>query len=377
MQANLGTAQAAAYAVAADTAAGASGQDVSLGKFLLGSESPLFTGLESAEEKDLVTGLVRLLHVVLGIPLEEAALKWAGYENNFAGTDGTPVGGFHVLHTKIVEHAKSLGVDFLTSQVVSKITCLQSGPTRSHVQVLTEAGQTFDASSVLVTIPLAVLKASPTLFQPQLPERRQQLIRQTKVGSLNKIFLQYDKVWWDHPEAGTFIVLPTSQSSIDLQTASVEEILAHATLLVLSQSAPSGLQDRTPSLFTLVGAEHGAALERFSLEALSHGAHAYFARRLASSQSAVPNFIHSFRTAWTTEPFTRGATTTPIVLGPGSPLDFFELGRPLWGGALGFAGEHTDIDHHGSIPGALISGEREAKRLTSYFEVRSLHEQKL
>lgn len=355
--------------MAADTASG-SPANLSLGSFILGDQSPLFEDLEG-NEKELVADLARLMHVGLGIPLEQAALKWTGYEKNFAGTDGTPVGGFQVLHSKLVDEAKKLGVNFITGEEVVNIKLVQEGPANSLVQVLTRSGHTYDALSVLVTIPLAVLSVSPTLFEPKLPERRQQLIHQTKVGTLNKIFLNYDKVWWDHPEAGTFIVLPTAHGQFD-QT-SVESILSHATVLVLSQSAPSGLKDRTPSLFALVGAEHGAALEKFNIGEITEGAHSYFAKRLAPNGSP-PKPIHSFRSAWTSHPFTRGATTTPIVLGNGSPLDFHELGRSLWGGALGFAGEHTDIDNHGSIAGALISGDREASRLGSFFEVIALHQ---
>lgn len=73
-------------------------------------------------------------------------------------------------------------------------------------------------------------------------------------------------------------------------------------------------------------------------------------------------------TSWSADPFCKGATTTPVTIGDGrSPLDFVELGKPEkvggWAARLGFAGEHTDVDHRGSVAGATISGEREGKRV--------------
>lgn len=43
-------------------------------------------------------------------------------------------------------------------------------------------------------------------------------------------------------------------------------------------------------------------------------------------------------------------------------MNFLELGRAEWAGRLGFAGEHTDVHHRGSVNGAVESGIREAGR---------------
>lgn len=68
---------------------------------------------------------------------------------------------------------------------------------------------------------------------------------------------------------------------------------------------------------------------------------------------------------WSADPFSLGATTTPSLVGEGrSPLDFVELAKPVWGGRLGFAGEHTEVDHRGSVTGAIVSGYREGERIS-------------
>ena len=49
-------------------------------------------------------------------------------------------------------------------------------------------------------------------------------------------------------------------------------------------------------------------------------------------------------------------------------MDFVLLGRSQWGGRLGFAGEHTDLDGRGSVVGAVVSGEREGERVAGMLE---------
>ena len=82
--------------------------------------------------------------------------------------------------------------------------------------------------------------------------------------------------------------------------------------------------------------------------------------------------MHAGMTSWTEDPFSRGATTTPVTVGGDrSPLDFVELGKPekgKWGGRLGFAGEHTDVDHRGSVAGAVESGLREGARVAGLLD---------
>ncbi len=55
--------------------------------------------------------------------------------------------------------------------------------------------QTFDA--VIVTVPLGVLKAGTIAFTPVLPEPYQTAIDALGYGTLDKIYLQFDQVFWD------------------------------------------------------------------------------------------------------------------------------------------------------------------------------------
>ncbi len=188
----------------------------------------------------------------------------------------------------------------------------------------------------------------------------------TNVGNLNKVLLSYDKPWWDE-KVGMFTVLPTQAPPSDLSGASLQDILSSCTMLVSSFAAPNGLPDQSNSLLAMVGADHGKALERFDRKEVEAALHTYLSERLGHPDAPAPN--HSFYSRWSKQQFTRGATTTPILVGEEtSPLDFIELGRPLWDGALNFAGEHTDFDHRGSVAGAIVSGEREGKRIAEWLD---------
>lgn len=85
-----------------------------------------------------------------------------------------------------------------------------------------------------------------------------------------------------------------------------------------------------------------------------------------SHASKLPHLIasESVVTAWHTDPFSFGSYTyVPAGDGLSSPLDMMEIAQPLWGGALGFAGEHTHVDRYASVHGAYETGLREGARI--------------
>ena len=57
-------------------------------------------------------------------------------------------------------------------------------------------GDTFLAAHVVCTLPLGVLKNSPTLFEPLLPPRKSAAINRLGYGLLSKVALRYEYPWW-------------------------------------------------------------------------------------------------------------------------------------------------------------------------------------
>lgn len=61
------------------------------------------------------------------------------------------------------------------------------------VQIICETNEVFYADHVICTIPLGVLKENPQLFEPQLPDYKQEAIERLLFGTVDKIFLEYDR----------------------------------------------------------------------------------------------------------------------------------------------------------------------------------------
>ncbi|GAC98914.1 amine oxidase, flavin-containing [Pseudozyma hubeiensis SY62] len=373
---NLGKAQEAAKAAAHDESATPPDASTSLADFLYSSQSPLFAGLESEGEKKAARDLARMLHIPLGIELEKASLKWHGFENGFAGTDAAPQGGFTTIINKLVDEISSLGASIHTSQEVQSV---RDEDQSNNVKITTKQGQEYTARTALVTIPIAILKKTAAgLFEPALPERRLETIKRVSVGNLNKVLLHYEQPWWNG-KTGTFLVLPSSAPAPSSIKSDAEkklwELYSSTTLIVSSlspaddASAKAG-NNASNSLLVMVGGEAGKQLEAFERLDAGNALHAYLTARIGGSDEASGKLPkHIFYSRWGKQAFTGGATTSPVSTASGtSPLDFEALSRPLWNGRLGFAGEHTEINHRGSAAGAYVSGEREANRLLAYLD---------
>ncbi|KZP08390.1 FAD/NAD(P)-binding domain-containing protein [Athelia psychrophila] len=350
---------------------------IALSSYLLNSTSPLFEGLADPTQQKYAVQLANMLQIPLGASLDEVGMRWYGFEDNFAGSDGAPEGGFQQLVTKVIAEAQQAGAKLQLGEVVSSVVLDESQS--GSVQVTTNKG-TYTAQTVLCTIPLGVLQSptSPT-FLPALPARRVSVIARTKVGALNKLVVSYPTAWWPQ-DRGSFVLLPEDPSDSGtgiLPAAAISDVLKRTTVLVLPiSSAPSSdSSDSKAMLMLLIGGDAAIALEGFNAgnsTDLRDATHAYLLKRLLPTPTSpsAPAPMHAFLTTWSSDPYSLGATTTPVPIGDSvSPLDFAELGKPLWGGRLGWAGEHTSVHHRGSIAGAVESGVREGERLQRLLSV--------
>ena len=76
-----------------------------------------------------------------------------------------------------------------------------------NVQVVCEDGSIFYADHVICTVPLGVLKAkSSKLFSPALPSYKIESINKLLFGTVNKIFLEYDRPFLN-PEVSEVMLL--------------------------------------------------------------------------------------------------------------------------------------------------------------------------
>lgn len=89
----------------------------------------------------------------------------------------------------------------------SSSTEFSGGAHRSNVKIECENGMTFYCDHVICTIPLGVLKEkSNTLFTPNLPQYKLDSIESLLFGTVDKIFLEYDRPFL-HAEISEIMLL--------------------------------------------------------------------------------------------------------------------------------------------------------------------------
>ncbi|GAA5982636.1 hypothetical protein JCM5350_002130 [Sporobolomyces pararoseus] len=345
----------------------------------------LFPTLKSKDER--LIAIARTAEIGAGVELEKTSAKWTGFEKGVGGTDAFPEGGYGEVVQNLVADFKSQGGEIkLDEEVVSLEYLKKNGEEAGGIKVTTRSNKTYLAKYVISTIPLSVLQKTPPTFSPPLSKSFLSAVERTLVGNLEKIVLSYSKPWWPSPEEnGSFLLLPLSTSQYSPSESAnapppttLRELFERTSIPVVNfyriGSTPH------PTLLAYIGAIAARHLSKFKDKEIKIALHDYLVERLVGSSSTsaekdrISEPIDSVVTHWTSDPFSLGATSTPTTLlksrdgTEATPLDFIILSRPEWDGTLGFAGEHTDLDNHGSVCGALLSGKREGERVALLLE---------
>ncbi|KAJ9095044.1 hypothetical protein QFC19_007724 [Naganishia cerealis] len=325
----------------------------SLASSIFAPSSELFSQLASPEERNLAKSLARTLEIGMGVQLEDVSLRWFGYEDSAKGTDAAIVGGYDVLIEKLVNEVEGLGGEVRLGQHVEAVVPSSGDSHGVKISINDQNGGKADIASRLVvsSIPLSLLQKGHTSLFPSLSSRKQHAIESTHVGQLGKIVLSYDKAWWP-TDIGVFTVLPKQERG-KAKRKPITWVKPHATLLVY---------------LPVPVVEH---LEGKSASEVGQAMHDYLSTSLPiHSASTAPKT--SVLTNWAHDPYSLGATSTPLTVKSVSagvdPTSFIELGRPETLGAADgkprvlFAGEHTSVNNRGSVTGAVESGLREGRR---------------
>src|SRR5215510_6408887 len=258
--------------------------------------------------------------------------------------------GYDSLMQALRAETESYGANFQLNTIVHVVNWQ-----KARTEVITESNserRSFEAASVVVTLPLGILQAAPdgggVQFVPDLPESRRSAIQQLAVGNVIKInlifrerFWEDVKLWDEHGSVITFkdaaffhypdAPIPTWWTQLPLR----------ASLLVGWAGGPRA--DRLRSRGSLVDEAIGSLSLMFktSKEEVSH--------------QLERSFIHD----WHDDRFSRGAYSYLPVNGLQAQQI---LSQPL-DRKLFFAGEATCVGHVGTVHGAIQSGQRVAKEI--------------
>lgn len=232
-------------------------------------------------------------------------------------------------------------------------------PPEGEVLARTPAGkQSFRASRIVITLPLALLKASPgelgvVDFDPHLPAEKRRALDKLEMGKVIRIVLRFRGCFWDSltpPNSGKNLSdmgflfsddewFPTWWTSCPRK------------LPILTGWAPFRCAEK------LSGQSRKFVIDR-SLGALGRLLHV---ERHVLQENLAGAYFHD----WQSDPFSRGAYSYGKVGSDGSQE---ALAAPL-ASTLFFAGEATDATgNNGTVHGAMASGYRAADEVLQSFK---------
>lgn len=212
----------------------------------------------------------------------------------------------------------------------------------NSVVIRTKSGLDFSCDATIITTPLGVLKEQVVKFIPDLPQWKKEAIDRLGFGKLDKVFLQFDRVFWDE--------------SVDFFGAAkgTTESTRGCCFMFWNIHRFSG----TPILAALVSGRSAEANETTSEEDLKHVAMETL--RSIFNGTEVPEPLAHHVTRWASDPHARGSYSYVAVGSSGNDYDL--LARPV-GRKIFFAGEHTCREHPDTVGGAMLTGLREVSRL--------------
>lgn len=222
-------------------------------------------------------------------------------------------------------------------------------------------GSNYIADHVIVTVSLGVLKESwATMFTPSLPKPKQDAISGLSIGTVGKIFMEFDKPFWPDSWSG-FSMLWTQQDIKDIEKTEFAWIRGIAGIWRVSY------QPKILAAF-LVG-PNARKMELLTPQKLVDGIKFIFKKFLTNklAYTAPKNVLTS---KWYSNKHFRGGysyrslksddlKTSPSALAA-SLNDCSGAPRIL------FAGEATHSSFFSTVHGAIESGYREADQLVQY-----------
>ncbi|HEY2901556.1 MAG TPA: FAD-dependent oxidoreductase [Polyangia bacterium] len=245
------------------------------------------------------------------------------------------VGGYDGLVTAIFQRIDARLCDVRLNTVAAAVTW-----GRKRAVVRTSTGEEFSAPRLIVTVPLAVLKAGAIEFSPRLADMEDALDR-LEMGDAERVSLCFSSDRWIAPDRfseGGFLL--TGQSPFPAWW--------------VSRPVPS------PVVTGWAGGRHARALEKLDSAARVDAAVAALAAAIGVEASRLRQDLRGgFSHNWLADPFARGAYS---YAGVGGSEAGIKLATPI-DETLFFAGEATESDgQNGTVHGAIASGQRAAKQ---------------
>ena len=253
-------------------------------------------------------------------------------DESFRGSEALITNGYDVIVDYLAE-----GIDIRLNTRIDSIDY-----SSNEVLITSDIGEMFTADHVIVAVPLGVLKAESITFTPALPSAKLDAISALQMGSVNKYLCVYDSAFWD-----------TTRHYIGYTPEEKGKFNYFLNLRAFSD---------TNALMTFTFGDYSVAAEQKTdselMEEITEHLRAIYG-------SSVPLPSQFLRTLWNTNINAFGSYS--FVGKDGRSTAFGDLAGSV-NDQLFFAGEHTFSNYRGTVHGAYLSGEREAKRIAEILE---------
>lgn len=247
--------------------------------------------------------------------------------------------------------------------------------------------------NVIVTSSIGFLKENLDMFAFKLPKNKTHVIHSLGFGFMNKIFLYFEKPFWD-PKGNGFQTLwlnVEDENSYFYKTGKRSYKDSEFPEWVYCIQGFDLVRCQPKCLMAWIASYGAQQIETLSDEEISSVLGSVLRKIVPPSCAFTyienPTVITS---RWRHHPYIRGAYSNRTIEYQKLPLDFDynidELAEPIHikdltneamksyeegdkrdGPLISFAGEATDRTHYSTVDGAMHSGEREAARLLTYY----------
>lgn len=206
--------------------------------------------------------------------------------------------------------------------------------TADDVRVMTQK-DTYHAKHVIITVPLGVLKSNKIIFHPSLPKDKSNAIAQLKMGNYEKLYLLFDKVFWDKDKEWIGMLPKNKKEAFNI--FNYYKYTKKPVLIVFT----SGKLARDM--------EKRGHLKEWAMQHL---------RTIYGVN--IPEPIKVKQSHWGSDPFTLGSYSYLPISVDKSVIAL--LAKPV-AGKLYFAGEATSTTDPSTVHGAYLSGLRAANEI--------------
>lgn len=233
-------------------------------------------------------------------------------------------------------------INWKSCELKLNTTATEIAWTKGRVTLKTAAGAQFQASRVVVTVPLSMLKCGRLRFTPALPEK-EKAAELLEMGPVERVSLCFRSRFWEEEKE--------ELKDVSMMFTDDPQFPAWWTSNPLPFPMLTGWA-AGPYAKALAGLTEGQRIHR-ALQSLGE----ILDMDAASLRS---EFEQGFSHDWQSDPFSCGAYSYALVGGSRAGRN---LGEPV-DDTLFFAGEATDSEgNNGTVHGAIASGKRVAREV--------------